>query len=99
MSNPLKRARVESESSENGCDIVERHPDLWFDDGSIIFKAENMMFKVHRSLLSSYSTFFADMFSVPQPAGQDTIEGCVVVEVPDNVADFTYLLRAIYDPK
>lgn len=96
MNDPLKRARVDSDSEDSS--DYQRHPDLWFDDGSVVLKVQKTMFKVHRTLLSSHSIVFADMFSVPQPAARDQIEGCPVVDVPDAANDFTYLLTAIYDP-
>lgn len=99
--NPLKRARVDSSSeaalAENPW--ATRHPDFWFSDGSIILKVQNTMFRVHKTTLASHSTVFADMFGVPQPTDQDAIEGCAVIEVPqDRAADFEQLLKAIYDP-
>lgn len=95
MSNLPKRARIDLEDPTD----VTRHPDLWFKDGSIVLKVQKTLFKVHQSLLSSHSTIFADMLGVPQPPDQNTIEGCPLVEVPDDAADFAYLLKAIYDPK
>jgi hypothetical protein len=46
---------------------LETHSDLWFEDGSVVLRAENTLFKVHISQLSRHSTFFRDMFSLPQP--------------------------------
>jgi hypothetical protein len=43
-----------------------RHADLWFLDGSVILQAENTLFRVHISQLSRHSTFFRDLFSLPQ---------------------------------
>jgi hypothetical protein len=43
------------------------HSDLWFEDGSVVLRAENTLFKVHISQLSRHSAFFRDMFSLPQP--------------------------------
>ncbi|GLB34462.1 hypothetical protein LshimejAT787_0200270 [Lyophyllum shimeji] len=38
---------------------LARHPVFWFDDGSIVFRVENHVFKVHKTLLSRHSNFFA----------------------------------------
>lgn len=55
-----------------------RHPELWFDDGSVVLVAEAMSFRAHRSIL--HIVFF-DIFSIPQSAdtGSETIEGCPVI--------------------
>ncbi|EGO20518.1 hypothetical protein SERLADRAFT_476777 [Serpula lacrymans var. lacrymans S7.9] len=65
-------------NSENACDEKEtgkdasgsgftKHDDLWFCDGSVVLRAENTIFRVHKSQLSRHSAFFHDLFSLPQP--------------------------------
>jgi hypothetical protein len=99
MSNPLKRARVDTDGEVTGPNAnPTRHPDLWFDDGSVVLKAENTLFRVHRTTLSTHSTVFSDMFGIPHPPGQDEIEGCPVVKLPDLANDVGYLLKALYNP-
>ena len=106
MSNPLKRTRTEFDDESTGpsgnpnASTVNstRHPDLWFDDGSIVLNVETTLFRVHRTTLSKHSTVFEDMFSIPQPPDQATIEGCPIVKKPDSARDFAYLLKALYDP-
>ena len=88
MLNHRKRARTG----------VARHPDLWYDDGSIVLKAETTLFRVHRTTLSAHSTVFSDMFSIPQPPDQDAIEGCTVICLPDTAYDMEFLLRALTNP-
>lgn len=44
-----------------------RHKSLWFVDGSVILQAEQTLFRVHMSQLSRHSSFFRDLFSLPQP--------------------------------
>jgi hypothetical protein len=101
MSSRLKRARTDNDGEGGIWDAstanVTRHPDFWFDDGSIVLQAETSLFRVHRTILSAHSTVFADMFGIPQLPGQDAIEGCIV-RLPDSVCDFTWLLKALYDP-
>ena len=46
---------------------MERHPEFWFFDGSIVLVAERVMFRVHKAFLARHSVFFRDMFSLPQP--------------------------------
>lgn len=85
-----------------------RHPDLWFSDGSVVLKSDNIMFRVHMSVLSRHSVFFRDMFTLPQPipaasssnsnhSQDETVEGCPVVLLQDSADDLTSLLVALYD--
>ncbi|KAH9829965.1 uncharacterized protein C8Q71DRAFT_818035 [Rhodofomes roseus] len=93
------------------CDDGElvRHHDLWFSDGSIVLRAENVLFRVHISQLSRHSTVFADMLEFPQPAGTpssdaggdgeqgERIDGCPVLFLHDKAEDVMNLLHALYD--
>ncbi|EDR09541.1 uncharacterized protein LACBIDRAFT_325973 [Laccaria bicolor S238N-H82] len=75
-----------------------KHPDFWFHDGSIIFSVQNTLFRVHQTVLSNHSEFFAGLFTVPQPSGEAVIDGCHVVPLYDKVDDVIDLLKAVYDP-
>ncbi|TFY66287.1 hypothetical protein EVG20_g4798 [Dentipellis fragilis] len=82
---------------------IKRHPDFWFDDGSIILLASSTdAFRVHRTVLARCSEIFRDMLLVGDPGpgaeSEGMIEGCPVVRLPDDVADICRLLKAIYDP-
>lgn len=77
----------------------KRSTDLWFDDGNIVLCVGNTLFRVHRSVLCANSPIFKDMFSLPssQPQnGEETIEGCSVVNLLDNEDDWTCILMAFY---
>lgn len=50
---------------------MERHPEFWFFDGSIVLVADALMFRVHKAFLARHSVFFRDMFSLPQPPQRD----------------------------
>ena len=50
--------------------MARKHPDLWFEDGSVVLCAENMLFRVHMSLLSLHSVCFRDMFAIARPRSQ-----------------------------
>ncbi|KAJ7136316.1 hypothetical protein C8R43DRAFT_1238981 [Mycena crocata] len=70
------------------------HPN-WFEDGSIVLQVENTLYRVHRSRLESLSTVFRDTFCIPQPTEAcHTIEGCPVLQLHDQSADFTRFLKA-----
>jgi hypothetical protein len=91
---------------------LERHSDLWFDDGSVICQAENTLFKVHMSQLARHSVCFRDMFSLPQPvptccSSSDLSYACTggpqpshktpVIQLHDTAEDVGNLLTALYD--
>ncbi|KZV61187.1 hypothetical protein PENSPDRAFT_659081 [Peniophora sp. CONT] len=77
----------------------ERHPELWFSDGSVVLRAQGIHFRVHKTQMARHSAFFRDLFSLPQPpnAGEEMIEGCSVVELYDDPTDLANLLVALYD--
>lgn len=79
-------------------DLITRSK-IWFDDGSVVIQAEKTQFRVHRSMLSRHSSVFRDMFSVPQPPGEQelVIEGCSVVHVSESSQDWEDLLTLMYD--
>lgn len=39
--------------------VIVQHPVYWFEDGSVIFSVEQVAFKVHGTMLSRLSSFFA----------------------------------------
>lgn len=74
--------------------------DFWFSDGNMVLLAGNVAFKVHRGQLVRHSDIFHDMFSMPQPEGEDgqgLLDGCPWVELHDDASDVLHLLRALYD--
>lgn len=78
---------------------LTRHEEFWLYDGSIVLAVENTLFRVHQTILANHSEVFADLFTLPQPDGEDMIDGCHVVRLyDDNENDFADLLRAMYHP-
>lgn len=70
---------------------------MWLDDGNIILQAENMQFRVHRTVvLAMHSTVFQGMFGIPQPQGEPTVDGCLVVYLSDSAQDVEHFLNALY---
>ncbi|KAJ7018337.1 hypothetical protein C8F04DRAFT_1151872 [Mycena alexandri] len=87
---PGKRQRTE--------DAPITRSEFWHTDGSVILQAQNTQFRVHWGVLARNSSFFRDMQSLPQPPDQPTVEGCPVVELPDDEADVEFVLKALYTP-
>ncbi|KAG6334824.1 hypothetical protein ID866_4261 [Astraeus odoratus] len=111
----LKSDGVINEGDTVNDTVPTRHPDLWFPDGSalleIVLRAENTLFRVHKSLLARHSGFFHDLFTLPQVAARDPqhttttpsvdhsgdIEGCQVLTLHDSAEDVANLLTALVD--
>ena len=81
--------------------ISIRHPVFWFDDGSIVVRVEDYLFKVHRSLLSRHSNFFAHSQGITTPdLREDLALDCdyIVVDHEKGVLaqDVEVLLEHLY---
>ena len=105
---PLKRARLSPEADNSSCPLhpslapsthslthLERHRELWFDDGNIILIAQQTGFRIFRGLLASQSTVFADMFTSATSQADETLDGCPVVHLTDSHFDVAHLLRVL----
>ncbi|KDQ56623.1 hypothetical protein JAAARDRAFT_36100 [Jaapia argillacea MUCL 33604] len=90
---PGKRRRTSSEDQGESL----RRSDIFYEDGSVVLQAESVLFRVHRSILASYSDVFRDMFSLPQPSTDEKIEGCSIVHLSDRAEDLKHLLKTLYD--
>ncbi|TFK22109.1 hypothetical protein FA15DRAFT_681809 [Coprinopsis marcescibilis] len=78
-------------------DVETKHPEYYFSDGSIVLRLGKTLFKIHQSILGRHSDIFAGMWDMPQPDGEELVDGCPVVDLQDDVDDFTDTLRAVYD--
>ncbi|KAJ2924397.1 hypothetical protein H1R20_g12693, partial [Candolleomyces eurysporus] len=79
-------------------DQANKHSAFYFNDGSIVLRVESVLFKVHSSILGRHSEVFHDLVEVPQPNDCEKVDGCPVVDLQDDVEEFTDTLGAIYDP-
>ena len=97
-----KRRRVDdgADASEqpDGVPVtpLKRSEEVWFDDGNVILQTRDMQFKVHRGVLAKHSPIFSDLFQIPQPPSEPTVDGCPVVELQDSPVDVKYVLKALY---
>ena len=94
--------------AESGVQL-QRHSDLWFDDGSVVCRAENTLFRVHMSQLSRHSLCFRDMFSIGSYSdpvasssivsedGTSAFQNCPVIVLHDAAEDVANLFTALYD--
>ncbi|TRM69460.1 hypothetical protein BD626DRAFT_624817 [Schizophyllum amplum] len=90
-----KRQRTEDASLSS----ATRHDTHWYRDGSIVLHVEDMLFRVHQTTLEKFSEVFRDLFAVPQPEGEEQVDGCPVVRLQaDKSLHWEHLLDAIYDP-
>ena len=74
----------------------ERHPQLWFDDGNIVLRAQDVVFRVHRSMLSRHSEVFEGLFALCQPSEDELYDGIPMVELHDTSNELADLLNGIY---
>ncbi|KAF9445384.1 hypothetical protein P691DRAFT_795586 [Macrolepiota fuliginosa MF-IS2] len=76
----------------------ERDDTYYFDDGSCVLLVENVLFNVHRSVLSRDSSSFRTMFSLPP--GERPVEGTSddnpIVLAGDDAAEFRHFLWSLY---
>ncbi|KAJ4477208.1 hypothetical protein J3R30DRAFT_3483321 [Lentinula aciculospora] len=70
--------------------------DLWYSDGNLILETEDSSFKVYSGLLAQKSSVFRDMFTFPQPTGNENVPS---VRLFDSTEDLTWFLKAILDPE
>ncbi|PFH51908.1 hypothetical protein AMATHDRAFT_2617 [Amanita thiersii Skay4041] len=91
--------------------LLKRHNDMWFDDGSVICRAEDTLFRVHISQLARHSVYFRDMFAAPQPPSSNAantryeelrglgvnIDTTPIIYLHDSAEDVGNLFTALYD--
>ncbi|KAK7020331.1 hypothetical protein R3P38DRAFT_2967546 [Favolaschia claudopus] len=88
-------------SSVNEAEDPQYVRELWFEDGSIVIKAGNSLYRVYRGALSNHSPVFRDMLAFPQPPKSDSglVDGYPFVELPDPDVEVTPFLKAIFEPE
>lgn len=77
---------------------LARCDELWFEDGTVVIRAADMLFRVYKGVLSRQSSFFKTLFEVPQPPDAETYDGCPLVLLQgDSAEDVRDFLVAIHD--
>ncbi|KAJ7033592.1 hypothetical protein C8F04DRAFT_1039380 [Mycena alexandri] len=67
---------------------------LWFEDGGLIIRADNTVFRVYRDMLATHASGFAGMLAGASP---EFMDGCPFVHLPDSAKDMEYFLKALFD--
>ncbi|KAF7315167.1 BTB domain-containing protein [Mycena indigotica] len=92
---PAKRARTDDDETP----APMTRSDIWHSDGNLVLQVGTTQFRVHWGVLSTHSSVFKDMQSIPQPdTAEPLVEGCPLVELYDDPLDVENVLRLLYDP-
>ncbi|TFY65338.1 hypothetical protein EVG20_g5635 [Dentipellis fragilis] len=79
-------------SRDDNIHRCSRHPTFFFEDGSVILRAENTLFRVQRSYFASQSAQLRDLLD---PRIQDTLWGIQFVSLNGDCADDVYVAAFI----
>ena len=80
--------------------IPIRDANFWMSDGTITLVAEDVEFRIYKSVLAEHSPFFAQMFTLPQPDTPAAPHAsCPVVELSDNPEDLRHVFHALLPRK
>jgi len=73
--------------------VVQNHDIYWFDDGSLVFEIPDVRrFKIHLTLLSRHSRFFAALSTVNDPDANNH----VILNHQIRLQDVEVLLQHMY---
>ena len=80
---------------------LRRHHRYWLDDGSLILRAQNDLYKVHRTLLERHSRLLSTIHaSADLDKASNAVDGMAVTSIPDELGvastDVEILLEHLY---
>ncbi|KLO10992.1 hypothetical protein SCHPADRAFT_831748 [Schizopora paradoxa] len=99
---------VDAQPEDQAIDISEphHHETLWYEDGNVVLKTDEHLYRVHKSVLSRHSTVFKDMFDVAEDGEGETkdaaesksvmYEGLPLVALDDGDEDVFNFLSTLY---
>ncbi|KZT69862.1 hypothetical protein DAEQUDRAFT_690288 [Daedalea quercina L-15889] len=89
-----------SMSVEEGAARLRRHPKYWLDDGSLVVRTQDDLFKVHRTLLQRHSQVISSLAERVSQDESSLMDGCPTLHVPQELGvestDFEMLLEHLY---
>ncbi|KAI0059069.1 hypothetical protein BV25DRAFT_1829394 [Artomyces pyxidatus] len=92
-----QEAKVEGGDDEDSIPQLKPHERLWFDDGNVVIVAAATLFRVHRGILSHYSSVWKRLLA-QQEVDPERLFDCPALRlVDDNAADVEYVLDSMYD--
>ena len=103
---PLKRTRLSADdptdsrsipsvSSPASSSNLNRHPEIWYEDGNLVLVARETAFRIYRGLIAAQSTVFSDLFASSTSSPDEMFEECPVIHLSDSPQDLTHLLRVL----
>jgi hypothetical protein len=66
------------------------------DADVVLLSSDGVPFRVHKSILSTSSPFFHDMFTLPQPPDNELVDGLPAVHLSEDADSLQHLVSALY---
>ena len=77
--------------------LPTRHRDLWFEDGDVVVKADALLFRLHRGVLSMHCEHFRSVLSVSSPLKLEQYDDLALIVLQEAQAmDAVHFLKAMY---
>ncbi|KAJ7457378.1 hypothetical protein FB451DRAFT_1564230 [Mycena latifolia] len=76
---------------------LQRVADLWFEDATLILRAEDTIFRISRGILAARSSVLKARMCGLAQSSADMLYGCPVLEIQHSPVDVTNFLKAIFD--
>jgi len=74
-----------------------RHHPFYFEDGTVVLRMQNTLFKIHQHFLTRHSPVFKDLFTLNNPSSDEGMDDDHPIFLPgDDPVDFCRLLHVFY---